>query len=90
VTYLKGKYTGANPLYVINGTVIKGRDLNATANFFIDLDEKLLQGNVNYTPGITRYFTSFLTRALSPFASFLCVYFPVAYLFQLSQNFMAC
>jgi len=54
VTYLKGKYTGASPLYVINGTVIKGRDLNATASFFIDLDEKMLRGNVNYTPGITR------------------------------------
>jgi hypothetical protein len=52
LTYLKGKYTGKSPLYVLNGTVVKGRDLNATAEFFINLDEKLLQGNVNYTPGI--------------------------------------
>jgi len=56
VTYLKGKYTGASPLYVINGTVIKGRDLNATASFFIDLDEKMLRGNVNYTPDASESF----------------------------------
>ncbi|PNF28889.1 hypothetical protein B7P43_G03854 [Cryptotermes secundus] len=59
LTYLKGKYTGKSPLYVVNGTVINGRDLNATAEFFINLDEKLLQGNVNYTPDAAESFNMY-------------------------------
>jgi hypothetical protein len=51
ITYLKGKYTGHYPLYIVNGTFIRGRDLNSTSYFFINLNEKILHGNINYTPG---------------------------------------
>jgi hypothetical protein len=54
------------PLYVINGTVIKGKDLNATAKFFIHLEEKLLQGNINYTPGIIKHLFQIFNHIVSP------------------------
>ncbi|PSN49824.1 hypothetical protein C0J52_08839 [Blattella germanica] len=56
LTYLKGKYNGRYPLYLVNGTFIKGRDLNSTGIFYIDLDEKIIKGNINYTPDASESF----------------------------------
>ncbi|XP_069692884.1 uncharacterized protein Apoltp isoform X2 [Periplaneta americana] len=59
LSYLKGKFTGKSPLYVVNGTVIKGKDLNATVKFFINLEDKLIQGNINYTPDASESFNMY-------------------------------
>jgi hypothetical protein len=87
LTYLKGKYTSKHPLYVINGTVIKGKDLNATAKFFINLDEKLLQGNINYTPGIVKCLSQIFNHifAVASIFSLLSILF---YFHSLSSLFL--
>jgi hypothetical protein len=88
LTYLKGKYTSKSPLYVINGTVINGKDLNATAKFFINLDEKLLQGNVNYTPGIMKCLSQIFNHSMLPFL--LLLPFSPFYLILLSFLVLHC
>ena len=54
VKYLQTRYYPNYPEYVVNGSMINGRELNATGAFFINLQEKLTWMMVNYTPG--KYF----------------------------------
>ncbi|XP_011501595.1 PREDICTED: uncharacterized protein LOC105365190 [Ceratosolen solmsi marchali] len=50
VKYLQARYYANYPEYIINGSMINGRELNATGVFFINLQEKLTWMMVNYTP----------------------------------------
>jgi hypothetical protein len=52
VKYLQARYYANYPEYIINGSIIDSRELNATGAFFINLQEKLTWMMVNYTPGM--------------------------------------
>lgn len=51
VKYLEARYHPVYPEYVINGSMINTPDLDATGQFYINLDKKLTWMMVNYTPG---------------------------------------
>nr|CAD7196633.1 unnamed protein product [Timema douglasi] len=56
-SFLKGKYEGKSPLYTITGAVRNGTsDLDSTSIFFINIEEKLIVGTVNFTPDATESF----------------------------------
>uniref|UniRef100_A0A182PT02 VWFD domain-containing protein n=1 Tax=Anopheles epiroticus TaxID=199890 RepID=A0A182PT02_9DIPT len=44
------KATGAYPMYLINGTLLDGPDLDATGYFYLNIDDKLVQMKINMTP----------------------------------------
>ncbi|XP_014226324.1 uncharacterized protein LOC106652091 isoform X2 [Trichogramma pretiosum] len=50
VKYLQARYYPTYPRYSINGSAVNGHELNATADFFIDFDDKMTKMMVNYTP----------------------------------------
>ncbi|KAK2581438.1 hypothetical protein KPH14_005113 [Odynerus spinipes] len=50
VKYLKVRYYPTYPQYVVNGSVIRTPNLNATGTFFFDPEDKFTWMMVNYTP----------------------------------------
>ncbi|CAG2054584.1 unnamed protein product [Timema podura] len=56
-SFLKGKYEGKSPLYTITGAVRNGTsDLDSTSILFINIEEKLIVGTVNFTPDASESF----------------------------------
>ncbi|XP_058818906.1 uncharacterized protein LOC131681859 [Topomyia yanbarensis] len=47
---LWGKASGSYPLYMINGSLLDGPDIDSAGFFFIDIDDKLVQMKINMTP----------------------------------------
>ncbi|XP_055591953.1 uncharacterized protein LOC129743787 [Uranotaenia lowii] len=47
---LWGKASGHYPIYMINGSLLDGPDLDSVGYFFINIDEKLVEMKVNMTP----------------------------------------
>uniref|UniRef100_A0A182IB32 Uncharacterized protein n=1 Tax=Anopheles arabiensis TaxID=7173 RepID=A0A182IB32_ANOAR len=44
------KATGAYPVYLINGTLLDGPELDATGFFYLNIDDKMVQMKINMTP----------------------------------------
>lgn len=53
-----GKYDGAWPVYTANVSAIRGYDLNASGEFYLNFREKLLRAELNMTEGMN-HSTSF-------------------------------
>lgn len=48
--YIWTRANGEHPVYTVNGTYEDSPEINTTAHFFVDIDERMIKLNANFTP----------------------------------------